>query len=43
MITAFKKHIHQPWHKITKTKRIYEFRGKYNRHLTTPRKSFMLP
>ena len=36
MITAFKKHMTQPWHKISKNKRVYEQRGKYFKKINNP-------
>ncbi len=39
MITAFKKHISQPWHKVSPLplKRIYANRGKYARFWKIPK------
>lgn len=36
MIIAFKKNITQPWHKISRYKRVYEQRGRYFRKLNNP-------
>ena len=37
MISAFKKNINQPWHKVSKYKRIYANRGKYARFWKIPK------
>jgi hypothetical protein len=37
MISAFKKNINQPWHKVSPLKRIYANRGKYARFWKIPK------
>ena len=38
MISAFKKNINQPWHKVSPLKRIYANRGKYARFMKMPKR-----
>ena len=38
MITVFKKHVSQPWHKVSPLKRIYANRGKYARFMKMPKR-----
>lgn len=38
MTSVFKKHVSQPWHKVSPLKRIYSNRGKYARFMKTPKR-----